>query len=111
MKTELLQGETIIKEGKANHQRGAETVGGHLYLSNQRLIFESHSFNIQTGATVISLNDIVGAEKCWTKFLNLIPLAPNSIAVKLRSGEEHRFVVFGREAWISAIRSNSKDHK
>ena len=46
MKFELRQGEQIIKEGKANLQREWETVGGKLYLTNQRLIFEAHKLNV-----------------------------------------------------------------
>ena len=98
MKTEMLTGETVTKSGAANMQRGPETVGGKLYLTNLRLIFESHAFNIQTGATIVALQDISETRRCWTKFLNLIPVAPNSLAV-FSSGEEKRFVLFGRSAW------------
>jgi hypothetical protein len=102
-KTALLPGETLIKDGAANLQRGLETVGGRLYLTNRRLIFESHGFNVQTGATIIPLESISGARKCWTKFLNLIPLFPNSIAVSTNEGKEYRLVTFSRQAWINAI--------
>jgi hypothetical protein len=103
MKTSLLPGETEIKDGAANLQRGIETVGGRLYLTNQRLIFESHAFNVQTGATIVPLNEIVGLRKVWTKFLNLIPVFPNSVAVATKAGKEYRLVTFGREGWIDAI--------
>ncbi|MCA1623452.1 MAG: GRAM domain-containing protein [Acidobacteria bacterium] len=83
MKAQLVASETIVKEGIANHQRGAETVGGKLYLTTQRLVFESHDFNIQT--------------------VNLIPLMPNSIKVVTKAGQEHSFVVFGRDEWIRTI--------
>ncbi len=101
MKTLLLEGETVLKEGKANHQRGLETVGGNLYLTNQRLIFESHSFNIQTGVTVIERKNVAGADKAWTTFLG-IPLAPNSMEVRTNEAT-HRFVVSGREEWLRLI--------
>jgi hypothetical protein len=84
-------------------QRGIEAVGGWLYLTSKRLIFESHALNIQAGTTVIPLASITGARKCWTKFLNLIPLFPNSFAVATKEGKEYRFVTFGRQAWIDAI--------
>lgn len=103
MKTPLLPGETPIKDGGANLQRGIEAVGGRLYLTNHRLVFESHAFNIQTGATIIPLTSIAGARKCWTRFLNLIPLFPNSVAVATKEGNEYRFVTFGRQSWIDAI--------
>jgi hypothetical protein len=104
MKTEMLTDETIVKKGVANLQRGAETVGGKLFLTNQRIVFESHSFNIQNGATVIPLAEVGETEFRWTKFLNLIPVAPNSLAVFTNEGIEHRFVLFGRAAWREAIK-------
>lgn len=103
MNTTLAPNETIVKNGAANLQRRIETVGGKLYLTNRRLIFESHAFNVQRGATSIPLGDIASVAKCWTKFLNLIPLTPNSLAVTTTQGQEHRLVLFGRDAWASAI--------
>ncbi len=46
MKTQLNINEEIIKKGGANLQKGIEAVGGFLYLTNERLIFESHKFNV-----------------------------------------------------------------
>jgi len=105
MNTPLNSDEAILKTGGANLQRGIETVGGKLYLTNRRLIFESHAFNVQRGATLIPLGDISSVTKCWTKFLNLIPLMPNSLAVTTTQGQEHRLVLFGRDTWASAITS------
>ena len=106
MKTELNQGEELVKKGGGNLQKGAETVGGFLYLTNQRLIFEAHAINIQGGNTIIDLSDIDSTEKCWTKFLNVIPLMPNSLAVYIKTGDEYRFVLFGRSAWQEKINEN-----
>jgi hypothetical protein len=103
MKTQLDPGEAVRKDGRANLQRGAETVGGHAWLTDRRLIFESHRFNIQTGATVIALADVAEVNRAWTKFLNLIPLAPNSVSVVTRDGREHRLVCSGPKKWIAAI--------
>jgi hypothetical protein len=103
MNTPLNPDESILKNGAANLQRGIETVGGRLYLTNRRLIFESHAFNVQRGATSIPLTDILSVTKCWTRFFNLIPITPNSLAVKTVQGHEHRLVLFGRDAWASAI--------
>ncbi|MCP4491833.1 MAG: hypothetical protein GY820_31680 [Gammaproteobacteria bacterium] len=106
MKTELKQNEQIIKQGVANLQKGIETVGGKLYLTNHRLVFDAHKINVQGGATEIELPDILSSEKCWTKFLGCIPLMPNSLAVYTKTGEEYRFVLFGRGAWVEAIDEN-----
>jgi hypothetical protein len=108
MKTELKQNEQIIKQGAANLQKGLETVGGKLYLTNQRLVFEAHKINIQGGNTEINLSDIQSSEKCWTKCLGLIPLMPNSLAVYTKDSKEYRFVLFGRGTWAAAIDATRK---
>ena len=108
MNTTLAQGENLIKQGGANILRGIEAVGGHLYLTNKRLIFESHAFNIQKGATEINLNEIASLNKAWTKFLGAIPLFPNSIVVATSTGNEYSFTLLGRESWISAIEKAKK---
>ncbi len=103
MNTTLDQNETILRTGQASLQRGIETVGGTLYLTTSRLVFESHAFNVQRGATAIALSEVSSVVTCWTKFLNLIPLIPNSLSVRTSPGREYRFVLFGRDAWIAAI--------
>ena len=95
--------ENLLREGNANLQRGWETVGGRLYLTNQRLYFIAHSFNVQSGVTEISLNKITHTKPCWTMFLALIPIFPNSLSVKTIDGNEFRFVLFGRLEWAAAI--------
>ena len=102
MKTVLEPEEVLIKTSAANMMRGWEGVGGRLFLTNRRLIFESHAINFQTGTSEIPLADVAGMEKGWARFLGL-PLAPTSIAVKTLKGDESRFVVFGRQAWIDAV--------
>ena len=39
--------ENILLESPANHCKGIEGVGGKLFLTNKKLIFKSHKFNIQ----------------------------------------------------------------
>lgn len=103
MKTALLPGETVIKEGAANLQRGIEQVGGKLFLTTHRLVFESHALNVQTGATIIALSDVSGTALCWTKVFGVLPLVPNSLAVSTQHGKQHRFVLYGRKKWQAAI--------
>jgi hypothetical protein len=103
MKTKLQNGEKILKDGRANLQSSVDTVGGKLFLTDQRLIFESHKFNVQTGATEISLSNVMGVKPCWTKFLGIIPLAPNSMAVMTKDGKSRQFVVSRRDSWIEEI--------
>ena len=103
MKTELREKEQLIRTRAVNLQKGIETVGGRLYLTNQRLVFEAHAINFQRGTTEIELSDIRSSEKCWTRFLGCIPIWPNSLAVFTDAGREYRFVTFERDAWASAI--------
>ncbi len=109
MKTATRPGELVIKDGAANLQRGIETVGGWLYLTNRRLVFEAHKLNVQRGVTEVELSDIQSSQPCWTKFLGIIPLFPNSLAIHTKDGEEYRFVLFGRSAWASAIESRRSE--
>ncbi len=108
MKTQLLPDEQIVKEGAGNMARGAESVGGRLACTNQRLIFESHAMNAQTGDTIIELSQITSAKPVWTKAFGLIPLAPNSFEVTLHDGTSQSFVVMGRGEWIQAIEGAQK---
>jgi hypothetical protein len=103
MKTQLRPGERIAKEGAANLQKSIETVGGRVWLTNQRLIFEAHKVNIQGGTTALELPHIQSSRPCWTKSLGIIPLFPNSLAVLTQAGKEYRFVVRGRQSWAAAI--------
>jgi len=99
MKSDLHPNETIVHKGAANLQKGIEAVGGKLFLTDQRVVFESHALNVQTGTTEIPLAEIQRVQPCWTKFLNLIPLIPNSLAIQTRDGSEYKFVLFGRSRW------------
>jgi len=103
MNIEMKQGERLIKEGAANLQRNIETVGGKLYLTNQRLLFEAHKANVQRETTEIGLSDIHSTKKCWTKFLGFIPVMPNSLSVYTSQGNEYQFVLFGRAEWAKEI--------
>jgi hypothetical protein len=103
MRTKLEQNEQILKQGSASLQKGIETVGGKLYLTNQRLIFEAHKINIQGGVTEIGLSDIQSSRKCWTKLAGILPLLPNALAVITSKGKEYHFTLFGRVAWAFAI--------
>jgi len=103
MNTPALENEVITKEGPTNLLRGVESVGGKLYLTNQRLIFESHSVNFQTGATIFNLVDVKSTKTTWTKFLGAIPTFPNGLDVELNDGNLYHFTVYGRRKWKDAL--------
>ena len=51
-------GETMLRNGPANHFVGVEGVGGWLYLTSGRLYFRSHSLNIQNHECSLMLDDV-----------------------------------------------------
>lgn len=92
-----------VLKGSANLQRGLETVGGQLTLTKDQLVFEPHELNVQRVPEQIDLSSILQVTECWTKFLNIIPIAPNSLMVVSKGGKEYRFVLHNRKEWAAAI--------
>lgn len=92
MKVKLLDGETLIKEGAANYFNtlagvGGAAAGGRLYLTNKRILFEGHRFNIGRKFVVIYVDEIIS---CSTGFLNTLTLLNNR-------NEEYAFAVSGKK--------------
>lgn len=79
--------EQLLLDTPANMWRGAEAVGGRLHVTNQRVIFKSHSLNIQTGETHISLADIQSVSP-----VNTLGIVPNGPQIALKSGGAYKFV-------------------
>ncbi|MGO3507440.1 GRAM domain-containing protein [Brachybacterium tyrofermentans] len=100
---ELEPGEQPLKSGGANMQRGAEAVGGKLFLTSARLVFRPHALNLQTAPSQIELGAVVDVAAAWTKVFGKVPLLKNSVEVTLVDGTRQSFVVTGRSAWIVAI--------
>ena len=99
----LTPGELVLHQGRANMQRGLETVGGRLVLTDQRLLFLPHALNVQSQVSEVPLDRVSGVRKAWTKFLGAIPLAPNSLEIATADERSYSFVVTGRGRWITAI--------
>ena len=98
MNTKLLENETLIREGNAtyfNSRLGAlgSSAGGKIYLTNQRLLFEGHGFNVGREAVVLYINDIIN---CNTGF-------PNTLTVLNNRNEEFKFSVSKKKDWQSDI--------
>lgn len=100
----VLPNEIIVKEGPANATRGMEGVGGKLYLTNQRLIFESHAINFQTGTTEINITDITESGIGRTMLFKLFRFTPNMFYV-VSNGQRFEFTVYGRKKWKEALDS------
>jgi len=93
-----LDGEAVLFEGPANHFKGAEGVGGYLWLTPGQLFFRSHRLNIQNHECKMPLSEIAGAEA--TKTLGMIS---NGLLVRLVSGSTERFVVNKNVEWVESI--------
>jgi hypothetical protein len=106
--------ETIIKEGKANSFNVLISKGGHLAITNQRVLWQGHGFNIGGQADVIKLEDIVAYGKCCTMVLGTLFLPiPNAIYISTNMGQTYKYTVYGRKVWLEtlakAIRDTKKD--
>ena len=95
-----LGGESVRLEGPANHFKGLEGVGGYLWMTDMRVHFRSHSYNIQNHEWSAPLSDIQDAQATKT-----IGLFNNGLRLKTRTGEEHRFTVYDNHGWAEAIRA------
>jgi hypothetical protein len=98
MTIQLYNDERILREGNANHFRGAEAVGGKLYLTNLRLLFRSHALNVQVHEAFYPLVSILGM-----RLSNTLGVVANGLTVVLDDGREERFVVNRRNEWMAAI--------
>jgi len=94
-----LGNESIQLEGPANLFRGKEGVGGYLWLTESRLLFQSHRFNVQSGPWETPVSEVASAEP--TKTLGFLD---NGLQVKLSNGDSVRFVVNKNRFWADAIR-------
>lgn len=100
MRTKLNENERLIKEGKATFFNTflstlGPSAGGTLYLTNQRLIFEGHGFNVGKESAILNLSDVASS---GTGF-------PNTFYVITNQNQEFKFSVFGKKDWCSAVDS------
>lgn len=98
----------IIMKSAANLQRGWETVGGKLTLTEDELIFNPHKLNIQRAEKRVLLSKVASVTECWTKFLNKFPVANNSLSIVTDDGDEYRFVLSKRKRWAKEINRLTK---
>lgn len=98
VRSNLRADEFLVWHGAANHFKRLEGVGGWLWLTNQRLIFESHSINGQVHELVIPLQQVSEAKPVRTVWL-----IPNGLLLRTTEGTAERFVVYGRQTWAALI--------
>ncbi|MEM6514670.1 MAG: GRAM domain-containing protein [Bacteroidota bacterium] len=96
VKPNLELDEEIKVEGPASLFRGIEGVGGKIYLTNKRLVFNPHRFNFQKKALSLDYNQI---DNILTRKTGR--LVDNGLSIETKDGNEFRFVVNEREAWLT----------
>jgi hypothetical protein len=101
---ELRAGEIELIKKAANLFRGRESVGGKIIITNQRIYFKPHFFNVQKDYVEIPMEEIVEVQK-----RNTLGFVPNGMKVSTRNGEEYKFVVRDREKLIDLIKDLIKD--
>jgi len=97
---ELTENETIIKEDGANlFHNFFNAIGGKLFLTEKRLIFNSHKFNLPNSTITIQLEDI--SEIIERKTIGIIN---NGLRIKTKNGLRYDFVVNDRNNWIEKLK-------
>ncbi len=94
--------ETIVFTTGANHFKGVEAVGGKLYLTNKRLIFKSHSFNIQNHEFSISLSEVDKVKRYDT-----FGIVNNGLLVTTVHNSIEKFVVQEPGEWMNQLTGNN----
>jgi GRAM domain len=63
-KFQMAAGETLLASFRVNRTQGNRTVGGHLYLTNRRLLFLPHWMDASTGGQEwgVALADVASAD-------------------------------------------------
>jgi hypothetical protein len=89
---EITDNEKLIFKGGAGHVRGFESVGGKLFVTNKRLFFRSHSYNIQNHEHEFPLSEVKEVTE-KNRELNVV----------LNNNEVHRFRVVSPTDWLQAI--------
>lgn len=95
--------ERVIYETPANHFKGLEGVGGWLFLTDQRVIFKSHSFNFQNHELSLLLSEIVNVKVSRT-----LGIIPNGLLIQAERGQPERFVVMTPQDWVKHITAKKR---
>lgn len=101
---ELVKDEQVYFDVAANLFRGVESVGGKLKITDKKVFFQSHTFNIQTGSTVVLIEDIKEVKK-----RNTLGIVPNGISITTKDDKKYKFVVWNREKLIEFLNQRIKN--
>lgn len=92
--------EKLLHSSDATFLDGGRNLGGQLTLTSRRLVLRPFSWHIDVPLLEIPLAEITSTAACPTLFS-----IPTGLLVVLATGEEYRFVVLGRDEWLSDIQS------
>jgi ABC-type transport system involved in multi-copper enzyme maturation permease subunit len=96
---EKIDKKSIIYSGLANHFKDNISVGGTLYLLENKIVFQTNAINFaQRHQKIIELNEI---DK--TDFRKTMGLINNGIFIKTKDNVMEEFVVNKREIWKEQI--------
>ena len=90
--------EDIVLKNQANSLTNSVGIGGHLCLTDKRLIFKSYSSDKNNYEWTINLTDISGVEKFRT-----LGLVNNGIKIISNEKVVSKFVVDKQKQWIQSI--------
>lgn len=88
----------LVKEVSATLFRGIESVGGHLEIHENGLLFKPHSLNIQNGEEWICKQDIT-----YLKEVSTLRIITNGLQVQTPQHNYH-FVVWHRTELIELMK-------
>lgn len=86
----------------ANHFVGMESVGGSLFITKDKLIFKSHSFNIHNHSIEILLKNIKEV-----KTYNTLGIIPNGLKI-IQKEKTDKFVVNSRTEIMKILNKKNK---
>ena len=96
--------EEIIFQTGANYFKRWEAVGGKLYLTNKRLIFKSHSINIQKQKLMIPISDIKDIRR-----FKVYRLSNNGMIIQTKDLRKAKFALEDIEEFFSLLSQTMKD--
>lgn len=95
--------EKLYIDTTGNLYRGQKPLGGKLKISDTKISFEWYKPNIPEGNVYIALDDIAEVKK-----INTYLFVPNAMIIKLKNGNEYKFVLSDRENIYNTIASKIK---
>lgn len=108
----MLDDEKIIREGKANSFTFINSRGGKLAITDRRVLWQGHGFNVGAQADIIELKNIAAYGKCATiSIFNLLIPIPNAFYISTNDGKTYKYTVYKRKEWLAALDKAVKDSK